>query len=60
MQKVINNIKNTDLEQSVYIIYYNSVCRDLFINDDSFELYDVDNDRKTDIYIFNKENINVL
>ena len=54
MKKVINNIKKIHYKNPVYVIYYNSVHRDLFINDIDFKLIDIDKKRKTDIYQYNQ------
>ena len=50
MGKVISNILKAKFTNDVYIIYYNSVLRDLFLENESINLLDRDETMKTDIY----------
>jgi len=51
MNIVIFNILSVKYKTDVHIIYYNSVFRELFINNDSINLLDTDNITETDIYV---------
>lgn len=54
MKEVISNILKTKLKNDAYIIYYNSVYRDLIIKNKSIDLLETDKTIKTDIYIIRK------
>ena len=55
MEKVISNILKAKFINDLYIIYYNSVYRDLFIEKESIKLLDTDETLKTDIYKITKK-----
>jgi hypothetical protein len=53
MKKVIQNLKSH--HKNLYVIYYNSVFRELFLSDECITLVNVDEDTKTDIYFIKSE-----
>ncbi len=59
MSKVIQNIKSQNFENTVYIIYYNPVYRDLYLNDNDFTLINTDKERNTDIYCLENRQLDI-